>query len=73
MGKHDDIREKLIKKIDEARDRQTREDMHKLFDTARDYADFNGGRVEDVYERLEYVRQFIQDRRIRDGICSGRI
>jgi len=30
--------------------------------TAQDYADFNGGRIDEVYERLEYVRQFMGSR-----------
>jgi len=41
----------------------TREELIRKLELAQDYADFNGGKVEDIYERLEYVRQFTYDRR----------
>lgn len=40
----------------------TREELLRKLEQAQDYADFNGGKVEDIYERLEYVRQFAGQR-----------
>lgn len=72
MGKFEDARENLLKKLDERIKKSMDEEFEKLFGsagdfatkytTAQDYADFNGGRVDDIYERLEYVRQFTHDR-----------
>ena len=43
---HDSIKKELLRKVEQA----------------QDYSDFNGGKVEDIYERLEYVRQFAGQR-----------
>ena len=40
----------------------TREELLRKLELAQDYSDFNGGKVEDIYERLEYVRQFAGQR-----------
>jgi hypothetical protein len=72
MGKFEDARENLLKKLDERIKKSMDEEFEKLFGsagdfatkyaTAQDYSDFNGGNVEDIYERLEYVRQFAGQR-----------